>query len=223
MAIGKTNVVCGAKTKYILANTFDPDETYYERTLTPYNPSRVEGTYLFVDKSYCGSIRTHSNDFYGVGGDGGVSHIFILEGKESGQTTPGDWAWISNFKVWGLPSTSIHANWGMDNGGNNGGPRLDFYSNMINNLRVNYKNSPALMSIFDSKIISNLRTFTDLCTVKVSDYIMGTDFQDRAELLALEGKTSIASWIKEITSYNEVELTSSTFIPFKYFKKVLDE
>ena len=111
----------------------------------------------------------------------------------------------------------------MDNGGNNGGPRLEFYSNMTNNLRVNYKNSPALMSIFDAKIISNLRTFTDLCTVKVSDYIMGTDFQDRAELLALEGKTSIASWIKEITSYNEVELTSSTFVPFKYFKKVLDE
>ena len=223
MAVGKTNAVCGTKTKYILANTFDPDETYYERILTPYNPSKVEGTYIFVDKAYCGSIRTHSNDFYGVGGDGGTSHIFILEGKESGQTTPGDWAWISNFKVWGLPSTSIHVNWGMDNGGNNGGPRLDFYSNMINNLMVNYKNSPALMSIFDSKLISNLRTFTDLCTVKVSDYIMGTDFQNREELLALEGKTSIASWIKEITSYSEVELTSSMFVPFKYFKKVLDE
>ena len=90
MAVGKTNAICGTKTKYILANTFDPDETYYERILTPYNPSKVEGTYIFVDKAYCGSIRTHSNDFYGVGGDGGTSHIFILEGKESGQTTPGD-------------------------------------------------------------------------------------------------------------------------------------
>jgi hypothetical protein len=96
---------------------------------------------------------------------------------------------------------------------------------MLDNLYINYENetSDVIMSIFDSNIIGNLRDFTDLCTVKVSDYIMGTDFQNREELLALEGKTSIASWIKEITSYNEVELTSSTFVPFKYFKKVLDE
>ena len=223
MAVGKTNAVCGIKTKYILANTFDPDETYYERILTPYNPSKVEGTYLFVDKSYCGSIRTNSNVFYGVGGDGGTSHTFILEGKESGQTTPGDWAWISNFKVWGLPSTSIHANWGMDNGGNNGGSVLYFYSTMLNNLQVNYNNTPVLMSIFDSKIISNIRNFTDLCTVKVSDYIMGTDFQNREELLELEGKESIESWIEELTSYNKVNLTESSFVPYKYFKKVAIE
>ena len=111
----------------------------------------------------------------------------------------------------------------MDNGRNNGGPRMQFYNDMPNNLQVSYSGNYGILSIFDSTIINNLRDFTDLCTVKVSDYIMGTDFQDRAELLALEGKTSIASWIKEITSYNEVELTSSTFIPFKYFKKVLDE
>lgn len=223
MAVGKTNAVSGTKTKYILANTFDPDETYYERILTPYNPSRVEGTYLFVDKSYCGSIRTNSNRFYGNGGDGGVAHIFILEGKEPSQTTAGEWAWISNFKIWGLPSTSVMVNYGMDNGNNNGGTRMDFYNDMKSNLKVNYNSNYVLMSIFDSSILENLRDFTDLCTVKVSDYIMGTDFQNRAGLLALEGKTSIASWIEEITSYNEIELTSSTFVPFKYFKKILDE
>ena len=91
MAVGKTNAVCGIKTKYILANTFDPNETYYERILTPYNPSRVEGTYLFVDKSYCGSIRVNYDRFYGgSGGDGDVSHTFILEGKEPSQTTSGE-------------------------------------------------------------------------------------------------------------------------------------
>ncbi len=223
MAVGKTNAVSGTKTKYILANTFDPDETYYERILTPYNPSRVEGTYLFVDKAYCGSIRTNYNRFYGNGGDGGVAHIFILEGKEPSQTTAGEWAWISNFKIWGLPSTSVMVNYGMDNGNNNGGTRMDFYNDMKSNLKVNYNSNYVLISIFDSSILENLRDFTDLCTVKVSDYIMGTDFQDRAGLLALEGKTSIASWIEEITSYNEIELTSSTFVPFKYFKKALDE
>lgn len=229
MAQGKTNTcTTGSGSniigyRYILAANWDSNATYYKRNIQAYNPGRIEGTYIFIDKAYCGSIRTHSNDFYGVGGDGGTSHTFILEGKESGQTTPGDWAWISNFKVWGLPSTSIHANWGMDNGGNNGGPRLEFYSNMINNLRVNYKNSPALMSIFNSKIISNLRTFTDLCMVKVSDYIMGTDFQNREELLELEGKESIESWIEELTSYNKVNLTESSFVPCKYFKKVAIE
>ena len=230
MAQGKTNTCTGSGSssniidyRYILAANYDSNATYYERILTPCNPSRIEGTYIFVDKSYCGSIRSSSNDFYGVGGDGGDSRIFILEGTESGQATSGDWTWMSNFKVWGLPSTSIHANWGMDRGGNNGGPRLDFYDNMKNNLQVNYENSHIIMSIFDSTIISNLRTFTDLCTVKVSDYIMGTDFQNREELLELEGKESIGKWIEKLTSYNKVNLTQDSFVPYKYFKKVAIE
>lgn len=225
MAQGKTNTCIGSGSniigyRYILAANYDSDTTYYERNFQAYNPSVPEGTYIFIDKAYCGSIRTSSNVFYGVGGDGGVSHIFIFEGKESGQTTSGQWAWISNFKVWGTPGTSIDVNWGMDNGGNNGGPRLAFYSDMINNLKINYKSSLALMSIFDSSIIKNLRDFTDLCTVKVSDYIMGTDFQNREELLELEGKESLESWVEELTFYNKVNLTESSFIPYKYFKKV---
>lgn len=224
MAVGKTNAVCGTKTKYILANTFDPDTVYYERTLTPYNPSRIEGTYLFVDKSYCGSIRTNSDAFYGVGDDGGVAHAFILEGKEPSQTTVGEWAWISNFKIWKKSfSNSILVNYGMDNGSNNGGSRMSFYDDMPNNLQVNYSGNYNILSIFDSTIIENLRDFTDLCTVKVSDLIMGTDFQNRSELLNLAGKTSIEAWINELTSYNEIELTQESFVAYKYYIKAIDE
>ena len=225
MAIGKTNAVPAAvKTKYILANTFDPDTVYYERVLTPYNPSVVEGTYAFVDKSYCGSIRTNFDSFYGNGGDGGVAHIFILEGKEPQQTTVGEWAWISNFKIWKKSfSNSILVNYGMDNGRNNGGTRMAFYDEMPNNLQVNYNGNYVLMSIFDSTIIENLRDFTDLCTVKVSDLIMGTDFQNRSELLNLAGKTSIEAWINELTSYNEIELTQESFVAYKYYIKAIDE
>lgn len=228
MAQGKTNTCNGSGSniigyRYILAANYDSNATYYERILTPYNPSRIEGTYFFVDKSYCGSIRTNFNAFYGVGGDGAVSRIFILEGKVPGQATPGEWAWISNFKVWKTPSTWINIWFGMDDGRDNTGDRLHFYSTMLNNLQVNYDSTPVLMSIFDSTIINNLRTFTDLCTVKVSDYIMGTDFQNREELLELEGKESIGSWIEELTSYNKVNLTESSFVPYKYFKKVAIE
>ena len=230
MAQGKTNTCTGSGSssniidyRYILAANYDSNATYYERILTPYNPSRIEGTYIFVDKSYCGSIRTSSNDFYGVGGDGGDSRIFILEGKEPGQATSGNWAWISNFKVWGLPSTWVSTDYGMDNGDNNGGSVLYFYSNMLNNLEVNYDRTPVLMSIFDSSIINNLRDFTDLCTVKVSDLIMGTDFQNREEFLELEGKESIGKWVEELTSYNKVNLTQDSFVPYKYFKKVAIE
>lgn len=222
MAIGKTNAISGIKTKYILANTFDPDETYYERTLTPYNPSRVEGTYFFVDKSYCGSIRVDFDRFYGVGDDGGVAHAFILGGKEPSQTTSGEWSWISNFKIWKKSfSNSILVNYRMDNGSNNGGDWGYFYSSMPNNLQVNYLSRRCILSIFDVSAMGTLRDFIDLCTVKVSDYVMGTDFQTIEELLALVGKSSIESWINELTSYNEIELTSSTFVPFKYFKKAI--
>lgn len=225
MAIGKTNAVpATVKTKYILANTFDPDTVYYERVLTPYNPSVVEGTYAFVDKSYCGSIRTNSDSFYGNGGDGGVAHVFILEGKEPQQTTVGEWAWISNFKIWKKSfSNSILVNYGMDDGRNSSGPRMQFYNSMPNNLQVNYSGNDVLMSIFDSTIIENLRDFTDLCTVKISDLIMGTDFQNRAELLQLAHKSSMESWINELTSYRKVELTQETFVEYKYFIKTIDE
>ena len=226
MAIGKTNAVPAAvKTKYILANTFDPDAVYYERVLTPYNPSVAEGTYAFVDKSYCGSIRVDSDRFYGgTGGDGDVSHTFIFEGKEPSQTTSGEWAWIGNFKIWKKSySNSILTNYGMDNGRNNGGSRMYFYDSMPNNLQVSYSGKRVLMSIFDSTVINNLRDFTDLCTVKISDLIMGTDFQDRAELLHLAHKSSMESWINELTSYRKVELTQETFVEYKYFIKTIDE
>ena len=58
---------------------------------------------------------------------------------------------------------------------------------------------------------------------KFSDYIMGTDFQNREELLELEGKESIGKWIEELTSYNKVNLTQDSFVPYKYFKKVAIE
>lgn len=230
--VGTTNSKSSSvKYKYILATTWDSDETYYERILTPYNPSRVEGTYLFVDKAYAGPARGYWDSYYGdsQGGYGSTARIFILEGKESGQTTSGDWAWIGNFQLWGKRGghtlTDIIVNWGMDNGRNNGGPRLFFYSNMLDNLYINYENenSDVIMSIFDSNIIGNLRDFTDLCTVKVSDLIMGTDFQNRQELLELEGHTSLREWVESLTSYNKIELTAETFVPYKYFKKTLDE
>lgn len=214
-----------AKTKYVLAGTFDPDAVYYERVLTPHNPSVVEGTYAFVDKSYCGSIRVDFDRFYGGnGGDGDVSHTFILEGKEPSQTTSGEWAWIGNFKIWRKSySPSVLINYGMDNGRNNGGPRMQFYDGMPNNLQVSYSGNHVLMSIFDSTIINNLREFTDLCTVKISDLIMGTDFQNRAELLQLENKTSIEDWVNELTSYRRIDLTQQDFVACKYFIKTIDE
>lgn len=214
-----------AKTKYVLAGTFDPDAVYYERVLTPHNPSVVEGTYAFVDKSYCGSIRVDFDRFYGGnGGDGDVSHTFILEGKEPSQTTSGEWAWIGNFKIWRKSySPSVLINYGMDNGRNNGGPRMQFYDGMPNNLQVSYSGNYVLMSIFDSTIINNLREFTDLCTVKISDLIMGTDFQNRAELLQLENKTSIEDWVNELTSYRRIDLTQQDFVACKYFIKTIDE
>lgn len=213
------------KTKYVLAGTFDPDAVYYERVLTPHNPSVVEGTYAFVDKSYCGSIRVDFDRFYGGnGGDGDVSHTFILEGKEPSQTTSGEWAWIGNFKIWRKSySPSVLINYGMDNGRNNGGPRMQFYDGMPNNLQVSYSRNYVLMSIFDSTIINNLREFTDLCTVKISDLIMGTDFQNRAELLQLENKTSIEDWVNELTSYRRIDLTQQDFVACKYFIKTIDE
>ena len=213
------------KTKYVLAGTFDPDAVYYERVLTPHNPSVVEGTYAFVDKSYCGSIRVDFDRFYGgSGGDGDVSHTFILEGKEPSQTTSGEWAWIGNFKIWRKSySPSVLINYGMDNGRNNGGPRMQFYDSMPNNLQVSYSGNCVLMSIFDSTIINNLREFTDLCTVKISDLIMGTDFQNRAELLQLENKTSIEDWVNELTSYRRIDLTQQDFVACKYFIKTIDE
>lgn len=213
------------KTKYVLAGTFDPDAVYYERVLTPHNPSVVEGTYAFVDKSYCGSIRVDFDRFYGGnGGDGDVSHTFILEGKEPSQTTSGEWAWIGNFKIWRKSySPSVLINYGMDNGRNNGGPRMQFYDGMPNNLQVSYSGNYVLMSIFDSTIINNLREFTDLCTVKISDLIMGTDFQNRAELLQLENKTSIEDWVNELTSYRRIDLTQQDFVACKYFIKTVDE
>lgn len=213
------------KTKYVLAGTFDPDAVYYERVLTPHNPSVVEGTYAFVDKSYCGSIRVDFDRFYGGnGGDGDVSHTFILEGKEPSQTTSGEWAWIGNFKIWRKSySPSVLINYGMDNGRNNGGPRMQFYDGMPNNLQVSYSGNYVLMSIFDSIIINNLREFTDLCTVKISDLIMGTDFQNRAELLQLENKTSIEDWVNELTSYRRIDLTQQDFVACKYFIKTIDE
>lgn len=229
MAQGKTNTCNGSGSnivgyRYILAANYDSNTTYYERILTPYNPSRIEGTYLFVDKSYCGSIRTNSDAFYGVGDDGGVAHAFILEGKEPSQTTPGQWAWISNFKIWKKSySNSILVNYRMDNGKNNGGTRMQFYNDMPNNLQVKYSGNYGILSISNSSVIGTLRDFTDLCTVKVSDSIMGTDFQNREELLELEGKESIESWIEELTSYNKVNLTESSFVPYKYFKKVAIE
>lgn len=232
MAQGKTNTCTGSGSssniidyRYILAANYDSNTTYYERILTPYNPSRIEGTYLFVDKSYCGSIRSNFDSFYGgSGGDGDVSHTFILEGKEPMQTTSGEWAWIGNFKIWKKSfSNSILVNYGTDDGGNNGGTRMYFYDSMPNNLQVNYSGNYVLMSIFDSTIIENLRDFTDLCTVKISDLIMGTDFQNREELLELEGKESIGKWVEELTSYNKVNLTQDSFVPYKYFKKVAIE
>lgn len=226
MVIGKTNATPAAvKTKYVLAGVFDPDAVYYERVLTPHNPSVVEGTYVFVDKSYCGSIRVDSDRFYGgTGGDGDVSHTFILEGKEPSQTTSGEWAWIGNFKIWKKSySNSILINYGMDDGRNNGGPRMYFYDSMPNNLHVSYSGNYALMSIFDSTIINNLRDFTDLCTVKISDLIMGTDFQNRTELLQLANKTSIEDWVNELTSYRRVDLTQQDFVACKYFIKTIDE
>lgn len=226
MVIGKTNATPAAvKTKYVLAGAFDPDAVYYERVLTPHNPSVVEGTYAFVDRSYCGSIRVESDRFYGgTGGDGDVSHTFILEGKESSQTTSGEWAWIGNFKIWKKSySPSILVNYRMDNGSNNGGTRMQFYNSMPNNLQVSYSGNCVLMSIFDSTIINNLRDFTDLCTVKISDLIMGTDFQDRAELLQLENKTSVEDWVNELTSYRRINLTQQDFVACKYFIKTIDE
>jgi hypothetical protein len=79
------------------------------------------------------------------------------------------------------------------------------------------------MSVFDSSVVGNLIDFLSLASVKVSDKIMGVDYDTRAELLQLEGHSSITEWLDSITTYTKVTLTANTFETCKYFKKVLVE
>jgi hypothetical protein len=81
----------------------------------------------------------------------------------------------------------------------------------------------SLISIYDSSVIGSLMTLLNLCAVKVSDKIMGVDYNTRAELLQMEGYSSITGWVEALSTYTKVNLTPSKFVAYKYFKKVLLE
>ena len=87
----------------------------------------------------------------------------------------------------------------MDSGDTNVGQCLDSYYDMPNVLRNAYEGeyNRSVLSIFDnsSSILGSLRLFTNLATVKVSDKIMGVDYNTREELLELENRLKLVFFL----------------------------
>lgn len=231
MAIGNTNasIVGGnGKFKWVLEETFNPEETYYERSIEAINPSTLTGTYIFIDKTNIASARTSSyGTIYGNYSEGSASGTlcFRLEQQEdTGGGVAGPYWPCYGIKV------KNNTNWlyvyfRMDSGNTNIGQCLDTYYSMPDIFANSYEGiyNRSLISIYDSSVIGSLMTLLNLCAVKVSDKIMGVDYNTRAELLQMEGYSSITDWVEALSTYTKVNLTSSTFVAYKYFKKVLLE
>lgn len=228
MAIGNTNASSGsgsARFKWVLEDKFNPEETYYERRIQATNPSVIEGTYILIDKTNIAPVRTSS---YGIiygnysEGSGSGTVCFRLEQQiDSGGGVRGPYWPCYGIKV------KNNTNWlyvyfRMDNGNTNIGQSLDTYYTMPDVFANRYEGeyNKSLLSIYDSSVIGSLMTLLNLCAVKVSNKIMGVDYNTREELLSQEGYSSITDWVNSLTSYNKINLTSSSFVSNKYFKKV---
>lgn len=230
MATGTTNVVNAAggsgKFTWELAEQFSENEVYYERFVNQLDTTNPIGTYILLDKAYIGSLRTSSyGSIYGnysIGSGSGTVCFRLEQRVNSGGGVKGPY-WdcygigIKNNTNW------IYVYFKMDSGDTNVGQCLDSYYDMPNVLRNAYEGeyNRSVLSIFDnsSSILGSLRLFTNLATVKVSDKIMGVDYNTREELLELENRSSIKDWVDSLTTYSEIDLTSSTFIPYKYWIK----
>lgn len=231
MMIGKTN----ARTpeppefRWVLETTFNPNETYYERTVTQTNPSVTTGTYILLDKANIAPLRTSSyGNIYGnysIGSGSGTVCFRLEQRRDTGAGVAGPFWPCYGFSVKNS-TTMIFLYFRMDSGSVNGNDAVHTYGAMpdvIMNTSYDGEYNRSLISVFDSSVVNNLMDFLSLASVKVSDKIMGVDYDTREELLQLEGHSSITEWLDSITTYTKVTLTANTFETCKYFKKVLVE
>ena len=223
MATGSTNVVNTAEGKFTweLAEQFDENETYYERLVNQLDKTDPLGTYILFDKAYITPLRTSSSgNVYGNSGSGEV--CFRLEQRrDTGGGATGPFWNCYGFNVKSI-TTMIFVYFRTDSGSVNGNDAVHTYGDMpdvIMNTNYDGEYNRSLISIFDSSVLGSLMTFVNLAAVKVSDKVMGVDYNTRAELLELENRTSIEDWVNSLITYSEIDLTSSTFIPYKYWIK----
>lgn len=229
MAIGNTNASSGsgsARFKWVLEDKFNPEETYYERRIQATNPSVIEGTYILIDKTNIAPVRTSSyNTIYGdydiIYGAGTI--CFRLEQRrDTGGGATGPFWNCYGFNVKNS-TTTILVYFRTDSGSSNSNDAVHTYSTMpevIMNSNYDGEYNRSLISVFDSSVVKNLMNFLNSASVKVSDKIMGVDYNTREELLSQEGYSSITDWVESLTSYNKIDLSSSSFVSNKYFKKV---
>lgn len=232
MAIGNTNANIGGGSgnfKWVLEETFNPEETYYERTVTQTNPSVTTGTYILLDKTNIAPLRTSSyGNIYGnysIGSGSGTVCFRLEQRRDTGGGVAGPFWPCYGFSVKNN-TTMIFVYFRMDSGAINGNDAVHTYGAMpdvIMNTSYDGEYNRSLISVFDPSVVGNLMDFLSLASVKVSDKIMGVDYNTRAELLQLEGHSSITEWVEALSTYTKVNLTSSTFVAYKYFKKVLLE
>lgn len=231
MAIGNTNANIGdgsGNFKWVLEETFNPEETYYERSVEATNPSTLTGTYIFIDKTNIASARTSSYGIiygnYSIGSGSGTVCFRLEQQKDTGGGVAGPYWPCYGIQVKST-TNQLYQYFRMDSGNTNVGQVFGTYSSMPDIFANNYEGAynRSLLSIFDSSVVGSLMTLLNLCAVKVSDKIMGVDYNTRAELLQMEGYSSITGWVEALSTYTKVNLTSSTFVAYKYFKKVLLE
>lgn len=226
MATGSTNVAnsSGGEGKFTweLAEQFDENETYYERLINELDKTNLLGTYILVDKSNIGSLKTSQTNIYGnlsIGSATG-SLCFRLEKQHEDPAVSGHF-YSCCAVVLEKNSNFIQVYYKEDSEKINNGGYLYTYFSMPNILYNGYEGeyNYSLLSIYDTSILNNFMTFVNLAAVKVSDKIMGVDYDTRTELLELENRTSIKDWINSLITYSEIDLTSSTFSPYKYWIK----
>ena len=229
MAIGSTNVANtsggGGKFTWELAEQFDENETYYERFVNQLDTTNPVGTYILLDKSYIAPLRTSSYGTiygnYSIGSNSGTVCFRFEQRNESGGGASGPYWNCYGFNIKNN-TTMIFLYFRMDSGSVNGNDAVHTYGTMpdvIMNNSYDGEYNRSLISIFDSSVVGNLMSFLKLASIKVSDKIMGVDYNTRQELLELENRSSIKDWVDSLTTYSEIDLTSSTFTPYKYWIK----
>lgn len=224
MATGSTNVVNTAEGKFTweLAEQFDENEVYYERLIDELDKTNLLGTYILVDKAYIAPLRSSGTAIYGnlsIGSATG-SLCFRLEKQHEDLKVSEHFYSCCAVTLEGNKAF-IQVYYKEDSGNINNGSFLYTYFSMPAVLCNRYEGefNYSLLSIYDTSILNNLITFVNLAAVKVSDKVMGVDYDTRAELLELENRTSVTDWINSLITYSKIDLTSSTFIPYKYWIK----
>lgn len=228
MATGITNVVNsaggGGKFTWEVAEQFDENETYYERLINEVDTTNPVGTYILLDKTNIAPLRTSSyGNIYGnysIGSGTGTVCFRLEQRRDTGGGVKGPY-WPC-YGI-GVKSTTnwLYQYFRMDSGNTNVGQAFGTYYSMPDVFMNNYKGeyNKSLLSIFDSSVLGSLMSFVNLAAVKVSDKVMGVDYNTREELLELENRTSIEDWVNSLITYSEIDLTSSTFSPYKYWIK----